>query len=58
MFTLTLDSIMEKLHIAEDTDCNGNGFNRTRNIFDELVAKVEKGFGEVEYTPFLLYQLS
>lgn len=45
MFTLTLDSIMEKLHIAEDTDCNGNGINRTnrtRNIFDELAAKVEK----------------
>lgn len=37
MFTLTLDSIMEKLHIAEDTDCN-----RARNIFDELAAKVEK----------------
>lgn len=43
MFTLTLDSIMEKLHIAEDVDCNGNGINRTRNIFDELAAKVEKG---------------
>ena len=42
MFTLTLDSIMEKLHIAEDADCNGNGINKTRNIFDELVAKVEK----------------
>lgn len=42
MFTLTLDSIMEKLHITEDTDCNGNGINRTRNIFDELAAKVEK----------------
>lgn len=42
MFTLTLDSIMEKLHIAEDSDCNGNGINRTRNIFDELAAKVEK----------------
>ena len=40
MFTLTLDSIMEKLHIAEDVDCNGN--NKTRNIFDELAAKVEK----------------
>ena len=36
MFTLTLDSIMEKLHIAEDTDCN-----RTRNIFDELAATIE-----------------
>lgn len=42
MFTLTLDSIMEKLHIAEEDDCNGNGINRTRNIFDELAAKVEK----------------
>lgn len=42
MFTLTLDSIMEKLHIAEDTDCNENVINRTRNIFDELAAKVEK----------------
>lgn len=37
MFTLTLDSIMEKLHIAEDTD-----FGRIRNIFDELAAKIEK----------------
>lgn len=37
MFTLTLDSIMEKLHIAEDTDCN-----KIRNIFDELAAKIEK----------------
>lgn len=27
----------EKITIAEDTDCN-----RTKNIFDELVAKVEK----------------
>ena len=36
MFTLTLDSILEKLHIAEDTDCN-----MTRNIFDELAAKIE-----------------
>lgn len=33
---------MEKLHIAGDTDCNGNGINRTRNIFDELATKVEK----------------
>lgn len=41
MFTLTLDSIMEKLHIAEDTNCNGGGINRVRNIFDELAAKVE-----------------
>ena len=32
MFTLTLDSIMEKLHIAENTDCN-----KTGNIFNELV---------------------
>ena len=41
MFTLTLDSIIEKLHIAEEFDCNGNGINRARNIFDELAAKVE-----------------
>lgn len=40
MFTLTLNSIMEKLHITEDTDCNGN--HTVRNIFDELAAKVEK----------------
>lgn len=39
MFTLTLDSIMEKLHITEDADCNG--INKARNIFDELAAKVE-----------------
>lgn len=37
MFTLTLDSIMEKLHIAEDTD-----FGRIRNIFDELADKVNE----------------
>lgn len=37
MFTLTLDSIMEKLHIAENIDCN-----KQRNIFDELAAKIEK----------------
>lgn len=36
MFTLTLDTIMEKLHIAGDIDCN-----RTINIFDELAAKIE-----------------
>ena len=36
MFTLTLDSIMEKLHIAEDTDCN-----KIKNIFDELADKIE-----------------
>lgn len=35
MFTLTLDSIMEKLHIADNTDCN-----KHRNIFDELAAKI------------------
>lgn len=40
MFTLTLNSIMEKLHIAEDTDCNG--INKAINIFDELAAKVKK----------------
>ena len=37
MFTLTLDSIMEKLHISENTDCN-----KTRNIFDELAAKINE----------------
>ncbi len=37
MFTATLDSIMEKLHIAEDTDCT-----KAKNIFDELAAKVKK----------------
>lgn len=42
MFTLTLDSIMKKLHITENTDCNMNGINRTRNIFDELAAKIER----------------
>lgn len=42
LFTLTLDSIMEKLHIAEDTDCNENGINRIRNIFDELATEIEK----------------
>lgn len=36
MFTLTLDSIMEKLHIDDDTNCN-----KTRNIFDELAARIE-----------------
>ena len=35
-FTLTLDSIMEKLHIAEDTTCN-----KSQNLFDELAAKIE-----------------
>lgn len=30
---------MEKLHITEDTDCNGN--HGIRNIFDELAAKDE-----------------
>ena len=37
MFTITLDSIMEKLHISENTDCN-----KTRNIFDELAAKINE----------------
>lgn len=35
LFTLTLDSILEKLHIADNTDCN-----RTKNIFDELQLKL------------------
>lgn len=34
MFTLTLDSIMEKLHIAENSNCNRPG-----NIFDELAVR-------------------
>lgn len=33
---------MKKLRIAEDADCNMNGINRTRNIFDELAAKAKK----------------
>lgn len=36
MFALTLDSIMEKLHIAENIDCI-----KQRNIFDDLAAKIE-----------------
>lgn len=36
MFTLTLDSIMEKLHIVEDAN-----INRNKNIFDELASKIE-----------------
>lgn len=36
MFTLTLDSIMKKLHIADDTDSN-----KVRNIFDELATKID-----------------
>ena len=35
MFTLTLDSIMEKLHIGENTS------KQKKNIFDELAAMVE-----------------
>ena len=35
-FTLTLDSIMDKLHISEEFQKN-----RTKNIFDELAAKIE-----------------
>jgi len=37
MFTLTLDSIMEKLHIAGNTK-----YNKNKNIFDELAAKVQE----------------
>lgn len=37
IFTLTLDSIMEKLHIAENFNRN-----KTQNIFDELAGKFEK----------------
>ena len=36
MFTLTLDSIMEKLHIGENTS------KQKKNIFDELAAMVEE----------------
>ena len=36
MFTITLGSIMEKLHIAGD-----NHGNKSENIFDELAAKIE-----------------
>ena len=36
MFTLTLDSIMERLHIQENRECN------KRNIFDELAERLEK----------------
>lgn len=36
MFTLTLDSIMERLHIKENRECN------KRNIFDELAERLEK----------------
>ena len=35
MFTLTLDSIMEKLHIGEKLS------KQKKNIFDELAAMVE-----------------
>lgn len=36
MFTLTLDSIMEKLHIPEN-----NGINKMTNIFDVLASKLQ-----------------
>ena len=36
MFTLTLDSIMERLHLVDKTDKT-----KTRNIFDELVAQIQ-----------------
>lgn len=36
MFTLTLDSIMERLHLVENTDKH-----RPRNIFDELALRLE-----------------
>ena len=35
MFTLTLDSIINRLHITADTDKT-----KTNNIFDELAAKI------------------
>ena len=37
MFSLTLDTIMEKLHIADNV-----GGIKARNIFDELAAKIEE----------------
>lgn len=40
IFTLTLDSILEKLHIAEDINYNEN--YKARNIFDELASKAYK----------------
>lgn len=35
MYTLTVDSILDKLHIKEEND------NMSRNIFDELAARIE-----------------
>ena len=37
MFSLTLDSVMEKLHLIDKSDKS-----KTRNIFDELASKLEK----------------
>lgn len=37
MFTLTLDSIMERLHLIDKSDKN-----KSRNIFDELASKLEE----------------
>ena len=36
MFTLTLDSIMERLHLIDKTDKT-----KTRNIFDELASQIQ-----------------
>lgn len=36
MFTLTVESIMDRLHITENTDTYS-----TRNIFDELAAQID-----------------
>lgn len=36
MFTLTLDSIMERLHLIDKT-----GKTKTRNIFDELASQIQ-----------------
>lgn len=36
MFTLTLDSIMERLHLIDKTDNT-----KTRNIFDELASRIQ-----------------
>jgi len=40
IFTSTLGSIMEKLHIDENIDCNGK--HKPRNIFDELAEKIKR----------------
>ena len=36
MFTLTLDSILERLHLIDKTDKT-----KTRNIYDELASQIQ-----------------